>query len=161
MPGAGRLAGVAAAVAIAVAACGGSASDSADDPPAPAAATAQGSSFLQTMRGGGNVIAFRHAITDQSHQDEARFRYDECARQRNLSAAGRTQARAIGRAIRRLDIPIGASSRARTAARARRRGSHSAEGRRRRRGVPARRLAARVPAAAQDDRGPVDGARPP
>jgi phosphohistidine phosphatase SixA len=105
MPGAGRLAGVALAVAIAVTACGGGGAG--DDRPAPAAATAQGTSFLQTLRGGGNVIVFRHAITDRSHPDEARFRFDQCARQRNLSAAGRAQARAIGRDIRALGIPIG------------------------------------------------------
>jgi virginiamycin B lyase len=91
-------------LAVVVAACGNGGGDAASGVATPAA---QGAGFVATMRSGGNVIAFRHAITDQSHQDEAAFRYDQCARQRNLSAAGRAQARAIGRAIRRLDIPIG------------------------------------------------------
>jgi virginiamycin B lyase len=107
MRGARRFAGVALAVAIATGACGGDKDDAGGAGAQPAAATAQASSFVRTLRAGGNVIAFRHAITDQSHQDEATFRYDQCARQRNLSAAGRAQARAIGRALRRLQVPIG------------------------------------------------------
>ena len=38
--------------------------------------------------------------------DETRDLRD-CARQRNLNAEGRRQARAIGTALRRLDIPVG------------------------------------------------------
>ncbi len=107
MRGARRFAGVALTVAMAVGACGGERDDAGGAGAQPAGATAQASTFVRTLRAGGNVIAFRHAITDQSHQDEATFRYDQCARQRNLSAAGRAQARAIGRAFRRLQIPIG------------------------------------------------------
>src|SRR4051812_48853357 len=103
MRGARWSAGVALAAAVALAACG----SERDDGARAAQPVAQRTSFVETLRAGGNVIAFRHAITDQSHQDEAAFRYDQCARQRNLSAAGRAQARAIGRAIRRLRIRIG------------------------------------------------------
>jgi virginiamycin B lyase len=109
MPGGRRFAGAALAVAAAIAtgACGGERDDTGDRSAAQPAAAAPGSSLVGMLRAGGNVIAFRHAITDQSRQDEARFRYADCARQRNLSAAGRAQARAIGRAIRALGIRIG------------------------------------------------------
>jgi virginiamycin B lyase len=52
------------------------------------------------------VLAFRHAATDFSMSDETRDLRD-CSRQRNLSAKGQDQARAIGVAFRRLGIPIG------------------------------------------------------
>jgi virginiamycin B lyase len=69
-------------------------------------ATAPQQSFVDQLRDGGLVIAFRHAATDFSMSDEAR-EYRDCARQRNLSAAGRRQARAIGAAFRELRIPVG------------------------------------------------------
>jgi len=75
-----------ACVAVVVAGCGDGAGDASHGAATP---RAQGSSFVSTLRAGGNVIAFRHATTDQSHQDGAAFRYDQCARQRNLSPVAR------------------------------------------------------------------------
>jgi virginiamycin B lyase len=99
-----RLAPIALLLAVAaLSACGGGR----DEMPRTAErATAPPSSFVGELRGGGLVIAFRHAVTDFSMADEARD-YRDCARQRNLSAAGRRQARAIGRAFRSLRVPVG------------------------------------------------------
>jgi virginiamycin B lyase len=63
-------------------------------------------SLVDALRRGGYVLLFRHAATDFSMVDETRDLRD-CARQRNLNAEGRRQARAIGTALRRLDIPVG------------------------------------------------------
>jgi virginiamycin B lyase len=102
-----RAAPAALLLALALAACGGGRDrpmrDSEPDD-APATAAASGG-FVDDLRRGGHVIAFRHAATDFSMADEARD-YADCARQRNLSAAGRRQARAIGRAVRALGVPI-------------------------------------------------------
>jgi phosphohistidine phosphatase SixA len=58
------------------------------------------------LRRGGYVVALRHAATDLTATDmTANLR--DCSRQRNLNAEGRRQARLIGRAFRRLEIPVG------------------------------------------------------
>jgi virginiamycin B lyase len=62
-------------------------------------------SIVQRLRGGGYVLAFRHAATDFSMTDTTRDLRD-CSRQRNLNADGRRQARTIGTAFRRLGIPV-------------------------------------------------------
>lgn len=56
------------------------------------------------LRAGGLNLYMRHAITDRSQRDTGR-RGDR-AGQRNLDARGRAQARALGEAFRRLDIPV-------------------------------------------------------
>jgi phosphohistidine phosphatase SixA len=58
------------------------------------------------LRRGGYVVALRHAATDLTATDMTGDLRD-CSRQRNLNAEGRRQARAIGRAFRRLEIPVG------------------------------------------------------
>lgn len=72
--------------------------------------------ILQRLRVGGYTIHFRHAATDGSQNDEPtatgstacaeRGECGACTQQRNLSQAGREQARQIGAAIRSLDIPV-------------------------------------------------------
>jgi phosphohistidine phosphatase SixA len=62
--------------------------------------------LIAQLQAGGHVIYLRHAITDRRQVDTGRL--DDRAGQRNLSAAGRTQAQALGRAISTLGIPIGA-----------------------------------------------------
>jgi virginiamycin B lyase len=64
-------------------------------------------SLVKQLQHGGLVLVLRHAATDQSKQDEDRVDLADCGTQRNLSADGRAQARAIGRAARRLRLPIG------------------------------------------------------
>jgi phosphohistidine phosphatase SixA len=62
--------------------------------------------LAERLRRGGYVLAFRHAATDFSVADSTRDLRD-CSRQRNLTAEGRRDARAIGREFRRLGIPVG------------------------------------------------------
>jgi phosphohistidine phosphatase SixA len=66
---------------------------------------AQQDPLLRTLREGGHVLVFRHAITE-STTDRREF-LRSCELQRNLSEEGRAQAREIGEAIRALKIPIG------------------------------------------------------
>ncbi len=51
------------------------------------------------LRGGGHVALMRHALAPGGG-DPAGFRVDDCSTQRNLSAAGREQARATGERFR-------------------------------------------------------------
>ena len=66
-----------------------------------------GAALLQALRGGGLILYFRHTSTDFGQNDDAMSGYEDCARQRNLTDRGRDEARRIGGAIKRLDIPIG------------------------------------------------------
>ncbi len=59
------------------------------------------------LRQGGYVIYFRHTATDFSRNDANMKGYEDCANQRLLSPAGRTQAQQIGQDIRRLKLPVG------------------------------------------------------
>jgi phosphohistidine phosphatase SixA len=61
---------------------------------------------VERLRRGGYVVALRHAATDSTATDMTGNLRD-CSRQRNLNAEGRRQARDIGRAFRRLEIPVG------------------------------------------------------
>ena len=72
-----------------------------------AAQTLAGADLLAALRAGGYVIYFRHADTDHSRQDQRSVNFDDCATQRVLSEKGRQNSRAIGEAIRALEIPIG------------------------------------------------------
>lgn len=59
------------------------------------------------LRTGGYTMYFRHATTEVNPDESDAPADEDCGRQRNLSVAGREQARDIGVAIRQLDIPIG------------------------------------------------------
>lgn len=63
---------------------------------------------IALMRAGGLNLYIRHAITDRSQIDTGR-RGDR-AGQRNIDARGEAQARALGDAFRRLEIPVAAVS---------------------------------------------------
>lgn len=65
-----------------------------------------GSAAVQALREGGYVVYFRHTATDFGQSDE-RLVPGECATQRNLTDAGRADARSLGEAIRTLRIPVG------------------------------------------------------
>jgi phosphohistidine phosphatase SixA len=69
---------------------------------APALASTPG--WVTTLRDGGFVLYMRHAITDRSQVDTGRL--GDRAGQRNLSAAGVAQARALAEAMARLAIPL-------------------------------------------------------
>ncbi len=57
------------------------------------------------LREGGLVVMMRHA-TAPGVGDPPGFRLGECATQRNLSEAGRAEARGIGAAFRRERVPV-------------------------------------------------------
>jgi hypothetical protein len=63
--------------------------------------------LLRELRKGGYILYFRHTATDFSKNDDAMTSFEDCASQRNLTDAGRAQARAIGEEIRALAIPVG------------------------------------------------------
>ena len=87
-------------------AASGSIAQAADTGPPPRAEL-QGRALLTALRGGGYILYFRHTSTDFGQNDERMTGYEDCARQRNLTDAGRAEARAIGQALRELEIPIG------------------------------------------------------
>src|SRR5690606_25508400 len=62
--------------------------------------------LVHALQQGGYVLYLRHAITDRSRIDTDRINLPNCATQRNLSAEGREQARAIGRAVQALGIAV-------------------------------------------------------
>lgn len=66
-----------------------------------------GPRLLAALKAGGLVLYFRHASTDFGQNDEQMTGYEDCARQRNLTDAGRAEARAISAAITRLGVPVG------------------------------------------------------
>jgi hypothetical protein len=67
----------------------------------------EGAALVTALRAGGYTLYFRHTATDFSQSDRAMTAYDECASQRNLSEAGRMQAREIGESIRAMKLPVG------------------------------------------------------
>ena len=72
------------------------------------AAPPSDAALADALRDGGFVLYFRHAATDWTQTDREPLRLAHCSAQRNLSARGRAEARAIGAAVRRLGVPIGA-----------------------------------------------------
>jgi phosphohistidine phosphatase SixA len=63
--------------------------------------------LVEALRAGGHVVYLRHADTEFWHRDAASVVLEDCATQRNLSATGREQARAIGVGLARLLVPVG------------------------------------------------------
>lgn len=61
--------------------------------------------LVEQLRAGGMALVMRHALTETAADEQESLR--SCARQRNLTEAGRRQARAIGRAMRELGVPVG------------------------------------------------------
>jgi len=68
-------------------------------------ATAQDSVWRRLGRGG-HVLLLRHAATVPGIGDPAGFQLAACATQRNLSAAGKADARRLGAAFRRENVPV-------------------------------------------------------
>jgi phosphohistidine phosphatase SixA len=63
--------------------------------------------LASALQRGGLVLVLRHAATDFSKPDQDPVDLADCGTQRNLSAQGRADARAIGRGVRRLELRIG------------------------------------------------------
>lgn len=70
-----------------------------------------GPALVEALRGGGVNLYFRHAATDWTQADNVLEREDirSCSpeRMRQLSAQGRETARAVGEAMRALEVPVG------------------------------------------------------
>jgi broad specificity phosphatase PhoE len=62
--------------------------------------------IIEALQRGGYLIYFRHGATDPSQTDSDPNNLANCATQRNLTDQGRAQARAIGEALKALDIPV-------------------------------------------------------
>lgn len=60
----------------------------------------------ERLRQGGHVLLIRHAQTTSGFGDPPGFRLEECATQRNLSEAGRRQARQLGELFRARRITV-------------------------------------------------------
>lgn len=76
-----------------------------------------GAELLSELRKGGYVIYFRHTATDFSRDDTRSKSDDDCGNQRPLTGQGRSDARQVGAAFKKLGIPVGpvlASPRCRT-----------------------------------------------
>jgi broad specificity phosphatase PhoE len=73
----------------------------------PSAAGAGDDRLWALLTGGGQVVLIRHATTVSGVGDPLGFRLGDCATQRNLSEAGRGEARRMGAAFRERGIPIG------------------------------------------------------
>lgn len=59
------------------------------------------------LKGGGQVVLIRHALTTPGVGDPEGMTLADCATQRNLSDEGRAHARQLGEAWRRRGIPLG------------------------------------------------------
>src|SRR6476660_1445130 len=66
-----------------------------------------GPALVSALRAGGFVLYFRHASTDFGQNDDSMTTFEDCAKQRNLTDIGRSEAHVIGAAIRELGIPVG------------------------------------------------------
>lgn len=89
--------GLCRAAAVAIAAISGAA----------AAAAPGNDGPWRLLEAGGKVVVMRHASTEPGLGDPPGFRLGACETQRNLSAAGRDEARRLGAAFRARRIPVG------------------------------------------------------
>ncbi|HEY5762679.1 MAG TPA: histidine phosphatase family protein [Rhodocyclaceae bacterium] len=72
---------------------------------AQAQATAEDALWRQ-IAGGGYVLLIRHAATEPGFGDPPQFRLGDCSTQRNLSAAGRDEARRLGEMFLVYRVPV-------------------------------------------------------
>ena len=66
-----------------------------------------GPQIVEKLRKGGHVLLLRHMTTVRSPDQWGGVDFDDCATQRVLSEEGRQQARTLGEAFKRLNIPVG------------------------------------------------------
>ena len=72
------------------------------------AETLTGKDLVAALRKGGYVIVMRHASSPRTPPDAGHANPDNTAHERQLDEVGRTSARTLGDALRRLRIPVGA-----------------------------------------------------
>jgi broad specificity phosphatase PhoE len=70
------------------------------------AVAADGEQLWTLVKGGGQAILIRHAITTPGVGDPQGFRLEDCGTQRNLTDEGRAHARRLGDAFRARGIPV-------------------------------------------------------
>jgi phosphohistidine phosphatase SixA len=63
--------------------------------------------LVKALRAGGHVIVFRHGATHADQADTDPLHPENVAQQRQLNDKGRAEARAIGEALRKLQVPVG------------------------------------------------------
>lgn len=68
--------------------------------------TVSAEALVESARAGGLVIYVRHATTERDYADQVTAVIGDCSTQRTLSEAGWAEARAIGAAFARLEIPV-------------------------------------------------------
>jgi phosphohistidine phosphatase SixA len=66
-----------------------------------------GQDLISTLRQGGYVMVMRHASSPHKPPDPGRANPDNVAHERQLDDIGRSSARAMGEALRRLHVPVG------------------------------------------------------
>ena len=66
-----------------------------------------GPEIVAKLKKGGHVLLLRHMTTVRSPDQWGGVDYDDCATQRVLSEEGKQQARTLGEAFKRLNIPVG------------------------------------------------------
>lgn len=67
----------------------------------------EGKALTDALKKGGYVLFIRHAATDMTVGDKEQVVVADCSTQRNLSAQGRIDARTMGTAFDKLQIPVG------------------------------------------------------
>lgn len=75
-------------------------------PEPPTLSTTQFRELLPALRMGGYVFYFRHMSSRHDQEDKKPLDLENCATQRNLSEGGRRQATLIGKAFKKLAIPV-------------------------------------------------------
>jgi phosphohistidine phosphatase SixA len=81
-----------------------------EPPPAPAptfGTFGSAGAAASALHAGGYILCLRHGKTDQGVQDTQGTNFDDCSRQRNLSAEGREQAAQLGKQFAGAKVPIG------------------------------------------------------
>jgi predicted permease/phosphohistidine phosphatase SixA len=73
----------------------------------PQNARADDHNLWKLLQDGGQVLFIRHATTTPGFGDPDGFRLEDCKTQRNLSEAGRAEAKRLGEALRARKVPIG------------------------------------------------------
>jgi phosphohistidine phosphatase SixA len=66
-----------------------------------------GMALAEVLQQGGHTILLRHMSTSPFNPDSAAFSIDDCTTQRNLSEAGKQQARLLGESFKKLGIGVG------------------------------------------------------
>lgn len=65
-----------------------------------------GEAMLGALKSGGYVIYFRHAKSDTTQNDADPIKVEDCSTQRNLSDAGKAQAKQIGATLKERGIQV-------------------------------------------------------